>query len=157
MLVMEHLTKDTLPDYTYDIYNQEIENHHYQIKTLISATEAVQSPALPLESIDDIHGGDGLPASVLGVRDGVADNVLEEDLQHTASLLVDETANPLNASSSSQTPNRRLRDSLDVIAKHLPVPLSSSLPQAFASLSSTGHFRSESERERKFTESSMGD
>lgn len=45
-----------------------------------SATETVEGAALPLESVDDVHGGDGLAASVLGVGDGIANNVLEESL-----------------------------------------------------------------------------
>ena len=34
-------------------------------------SESVEGLALPLEGIDNIHGGDGLPASMLGVGDGV--------------------------------------------------------------------------------------
>ena len=52
-------------------------------------TEAVEGLALPLEGVDNIHGGDGLPASVLGVGDGVTDDVLKENLEDTAGLLVD--------------------------------------------------------------------
>ena len=44
------------------------------------ATESVQGPALPLQSIDDVHGSDGLPLGMLSVGDGVADDVLQEHL-----------------------------------------------------------------------------
>ena len=46
-------------------------------------TETVESTALALECVDDIHGGDGLSLGVLAVGDGVTDHVLEEDLEDT--------------------------------------------------------------------------
>ena len=53
--------------------------------------EAVQGAALALERVHDVEGRDGLAAGVLGVGHGVTDDILEEDLEHTAGLLVDET------------------------------------------------------------------
>ena len=38
-------------------------------------TETIQSPTLPLESVHDIHGGDGLPFGVFGVSDRITDGV----------------------------------------------------------------------------------
>ena len=52
-------------------------------------SESVQGASLPLEGIDHIHGGDGLPLGVLGVGDGIPDHVLEEHLEDATSLLVD--------------------------------------------------------------------
>ena len=46
-----------------------------------SASEAVESSPLPLESVDDVHGSDSLPLGVLGVGHGVTDDVLQEYLQ----------------------------------------------------------------------------
>ena len=46
-----------------------------------SASEAIESTSLPLESVDHIHGGDGLPLGVLGVGDGITDDVLQKYLQ----------------------------------------------------------------------------
>ncbi|KAF4355654.1 hypothetical protein F8388_013071 [Cannabis sativa] len=112
-----------------------------QIKALTdshsSTSESVQSTALSLQSIDDVHGGNSLPASVLSVSDGVTDNVLKKDLEYTASLLVDETADTLNAATSGQTANRRLGDSLDVVPENLTMPLGSSLSQTLSSFSSS--------------------
>ena len=45
------------------------------------ASEAVESPPLPLESVDDVHGSDSLPLSMLGVGHSVTDDVLQEYLQ----------------------------------------------------------------------------
>ena len=52
-------------------------------------SESVEGTSLPLEGIDYIHGGDSLPLGVLGVDDGVSDNVLEESSEDGAGLLVD--------------------------------------------------------------------
>ena len=38
--------------------------------------EAIKGAALPLERVHDVHGRDGLPASVLGVGHCIADDVL---------------------------------------------------------------------------------
>ena len=54
-------------------------------------SESVESPALSLQSVDNVHGGHCLPLGVLGVGDGITDDVLEEHLQDTTGLLVDET------------------------------------------------------------------
>ena len=42
------------------------------------STETVKGSALPLESVDDVEGGDGLPLGVLSVGDRVSDDVLED-------------------------------------------------------------------------------
>jgi len=57
---------------------------------LCLTSETVEGATLALEGVDDIHGGDGLPLGVLGVGDGVTDDVLQEDLQDSTGLLVDE-------------------------------------------------------------------
>ena len=42
------------------------------------STETVKGSALPLESVDNVEGGDGLPLGVLSVGDRVSDDVLED-------------------------------------------------------------------------------
>ena len=44
------------------------------------ATEPVEGAALPLESVDNVEGGDGLALGVLSVCDRVADDTLKEGL-----------------------------------------------------------------------------
>ena len=53
-------------------------------------SESVEGASLPLEGIDHIHGGDGLPLGVLSVGDGVPDDVLKENLKDSTGLLVDQ-------------------------------------------------------------------
>ena len=61
-----------------------------------------------LEGVDHVHGGDGLPFGVLGVGDGVADHVLQEDHEHAAGILVDQAGDPLDAAPPGQAPDGRL-------------------------------------------------
>lgn len=104
--------------------------------------ESVQGPALPLERVDYVHGGHRLPPSVLRVGHGVANHVLQEDLENTPGLFVYEAADSLHASSSGEPSNRRLSDALDVVSKDLTVPFGAALAQALASLSTARHLRS---------------
>ena len=103
-------------------------------------SEAVQSAALPLQSVHHIHCGHGLPLGVLGVGDGITDHVLQEHLEHTAGLLVDQTGDTLHSTAASQTADSGLGDSLDVITEDFTVTLCASFAESFTSLTSTAHY-----------------
>lgn len=64
-------------------------------------TKSVQSTSLALQSIDNVHGSDGLALGVLRVSDSIADDVLEEDFKHAPSFFVDETGDSLDTTSAS--------------------------------------------------------
>merc|ERR1719234_2318632 len=85
------------------------------------SAEAIQSSALPLEGIDHVHGSDGLPLGMFSVGDRIPDHILEEHLENTPSLLIDEPRDALHSTSPCQSPNSRLGDTLDVVPEHLPV------------------------------------
>ena len=102
-------------------------------------SESVEGTSLPLEGIDHVHGGDGLPLGVLGVGDGIPDDILKEDLEDTTGLLVDESGDTLDSSSPRQPPDGGLGDALDVVSQHLPVTLSASLSQSLSSFATSGH------------------
>ena len=104
------------------------------------AAEAVEGTALTFQSVDDVHGGDGLSLGVLGVGDGVADDVLEEHLQDTTGLFVDQSGDTLDTASASQTTDSGLGDTLDVITQHLTMTLSASLSKTLASFATSRHF-----------------
>ena len=72
------------------------------------------------------------------VGDGVADDVLEEDLEDTAGLLVDEARDALDATTAGETADGRLGDALDVVAQHLAVALGATLA-TLATLAAAGH------------------
>ena len=81
---------------------------------------------------------------MLRTGDGVSDNVLEEDLENTSSFLVNETGDSLDSSSSRESSNGGLGDSLDVVTQDLSVSLRSSFAQTLSTFSSSGHlFKSE--------------
>ena len=103
------------------------------------ASKAIQGAALPLESVDDVHGGDGLPLGVLSVGDSISDDVLQENLQNSTSLLIDQTRDPLDSSTAGQSPDGRLGDALDVVPQHLAMTLGSSLPESFPSFATSTH------------------
>ena len=54
-----------------------------------SSTESVEGSSLSLESVDNVEGSDGLSLGVLGVDNGVSDDVLEERSENGSGLLVD--------------------------------------------------------------------
>ena len=99
---------------------------------LCSAAESVKGSALSLESVDDIESGDGLPAGVFGVGDGVTDDVLEEGSEDGSGLLVDVRADSLDTSSSGESADSGLGDTFNGGSDGL---LGGSLGSVFASLS----------------------
>jgi hypothetical protein len=71
---------------------------------------------------------------VLSVGDGVADNTLEEGLENTAGLLVDHGRNTLDTTTTSETADSGLCDTLDVVAQNLAVTLGTTLSETLATL-----------------------
>jgi hypothetical protein len=102
-------------------------------------SETVKGLALTLESVDNIHGGDSLTTGVLSVGDRVTDNVLEENLEDSTSLFVDETGDTLDTTTSCKTTDSRLGDSLDIVAKDLAMTLGASLSESLSSFTSARH------------------
>ena len=103
------------------------------------SSETIKGLSLTLEGVDNVHGCDGLAASVLGVGHGITDDVLEEDLEDGPGLLVDEAGDALDATTACQTADGRLGDALDVVAKHLAVTLGAALAESFTSLTTSRH------------------
>ena len=108
-------------------------------KLMSLAAESVEGTSLPLQSIDDVHGGNGPPLGVLGVGDCITDDILQEYLENTASLLVDETRDTLNTTTASETTDGGLGDALDVVTKNLPVTLGASFSETLASFTTARH------------------
>jgi hypothetical protein len=71
------------------MYNMDIErklrNGEHILQTQ-SASETVESAALSLESIDDVHSSDSFTPGMLGVGDGIPDDILEESLNKKKSV-----------------------------------------------------------------------
>jgi hypothetical protein len=102
-------------------------------------SETVKGLALTLESVDNIHSGDSLTTSVLGVGDRVTDNVLEENLEDSTSLFVDETGDTLDTTTTCETTDSRLGDSLDIVTKDLAMTLGATLSESLSSFTSSRH------------------
>src|SRR5699024_12410610 len=68
--------------------------------SLLSVPTRRSSDLLAFQSVDDVHGGDGLALGVLSVGDGIADHVLQEHLQDTSSFLVDQAGDSLDRKST---------------------------------------------------------
>ena len=94
---------------------------------------------MALQSIDDIHGSDGLSLGMLGVSDGISDDIFKEDLEDTAGLFIDEAGDTLDTTTASETANGRLGDTLDVITQHFAMTLGASLSEALSSFAATRH------------------
>ena len=102
-----------------------------------SSTETVEGSTLSLEGIDDIEGGDGLSLGVLGVGDGVLDNVLEEASEDNSGLVIDEGADSLDSTSSGESSDGWLGDTEDGVLDGLgSESLGSSLSSDLTELSS---------------------
>ena len=75
-----------------------------------SSTETVEGSALSLEGVNDIESSNSLSLGVLGVGNGVLDNVLEEASEDNSGLVIDEGADSLDSTSSSESSNGWLGD-----------------------------------------------
>lgn len=102
-------------------------------------TEAVEGAALTLEGVDNVHGSDGLALGVISVGDRVTDNALEEDVQDSASLLIDGVADALDTTTASQAADRGLGDALQVVAGNLAMTLSATLAGTLSTLTTSSH------------------
>ena len=100
-------------------------------------SETVKGLSLTLEGVDNVHGCDGLSAGVLGVGDGITDDILKEDLEDTTSFFVDQTRDTLDTTTTSETADGGFGNTLDVITKDFSVTLGASLSESFSSFSSS--------------------
>jgi len=94
---------------------------------------------LSLESIDDVQRCDSLSLGVFSVCDGITDDTLKEGLQDTTGLLIDHGGDTLDTTTTSETSDGRLGDTLDVVAKNLSVTLSTTLAEALATFAASSH------------------
>ena len=94
---------------------------------------------MTLQGVHDVHGGDGLPLGMLGISDGITDDIFQENFEYSSSFLVDESGDTFHSTSSSQTADGGFGDTLDVISQDFPVTLGAPLSESFSSFTSSGH------------------
>jgi hypothetical protein len=71
----------------------------------------------------------------LSVGNSITDNTLKEGLQNTTGLLVDHGRDTLDTTTTSETSDGRLGDTLDVVTKNLAMTLGSTLAETLSTLS----------------------
>ena len=74
---------------------------------------------------------------MLGVGDGITDDIFQENFEDTTGLFVDQAGDTLDTTSAGQSSDGGLGDSLDVITKDLSVTLCASLSQSFSSFAAS--------------------
>lgn len=106
---------------------------------------------MSLQGIYNIERCDSLALGVLGVCDSITNDTLKEGLQDTASLLVDHWSvlvtakvvscseqltgrNTLDTTSTSETSDSGLGDTLDVVSQDLSVTLGTTLAETLSAL-----------------------
>jgi hypothetical protein len=94
---------------------------------MILSAKPIECAARAFQSIDNIKGGDGfaiwsqsmmihdserknVPLSMLGVGDGVTDNILEEDFENTTSLFIYETRDTFDTTTAGEASDGRFGD-----------------------------------------------
>ena len=70
---------------------------------------------------------------MLAVGDGISDDILQEYLQHSSGLLIDEARDALHSSTAGKTADGWLGDPLDVISQDLAMALGASLSESLSS------------------------
>lgn len=96
---------------------------------LCSTTKTVKGTALTFERVDHIHGGNSLALSMLRIGDRVPDHIFQKHFQHPTSLFIDKTRDTFDASTTSQTPDSWLSNTLNVVPQDFAMALSTPLPR----------------------------
>lgn len=102
-------------------------------------SETVQSAALTFQSVDDVHGGDCLSLGMFSVCDSITNDVFKEHLQDTTGFFVDQARDTLDTSTTGQTTDCWLGDTLDVITKNFAMTFCASFTETFSSFSAASH------------------
>ena len=103
------------------------------------SSESVESTSLTFQGVDHIHSSDSLSLGVLTVCNSITDDVLEEDFENSTGLFVDQATDTLYSTSSCQSTDSGLGDSLDVITQNLSVPLGTSFTKTLSSFATSRH------------------
>ena len=94
---------------------------------------------MSLQGVDNVERCDSLSLGVLGVGNGITDDTLKEGLQDTTGFLVDHGRDTLDTTSTSETSDSRLGNTLDVVSQDLSVALGTALAETLAALAASSH------------------
>ena len=104
-----------------------------------SATEAVQGLSLAFQRVDNVERSDSLAASVFSVCHGIANDILQKDLQNSTRFLVYEAADSLDSSPSGEPADGGLCNAVDIIAQDLAMALGAGLAESFSAFPASTH------------------
>ena len=110
-----------------------------------SASKSIKSLSLALECIDDIHGGDSLATGMLRVRNRITNHILQKHLENSTRFFVNETGDALDTTTTSQAPNGRLCNTLNIVTKDLAMTLGATLSKSLSSFSTAYRIREKGE------------
>jgi hypothetical protein len=74
---------------------------------------------------------------MLRVGHTVTNDILKKDLEHSTGFFVDQSTDTLHTTTTGQTTNGRLGNSLDIVAKNLSVTLGTALAESLSSFSTS--------------------
>ena len=103
-----------------------------------TCTYTVERTALALQRVNHVERRDRLALGVFRVGNRVADDALEEQLEHAARLVVDQARDTLHTATARQAADGRLRNALDVVAQDLAVALGAALTKTLSTLALVG-------------------
>ena len=102
--------------------------------SVIAGTYTVKRAALAFECINHIKRRDRLALCMLCVCDRVPDDALKKQLENATRFIVNQAGNTLHTTTTCKTTDRRLGDTLDVVAQNLAMAFSTALSKTFAAL-----------------------
>jgi len=88
---------------------------------------SVESLSLTLEGTNNVHGSDSLTTSVVSVGSSILHHGGDEDTENTTDFLIHETGDTLNTSSSGETADGGLGNTIDGVTEHLAMSLGTTL------------------------------
>ena len=115
----------------------------HSVKSLIlSVSKPIKRPPSAPKGVDDVVRCDGPATSVLCVRDGVTDNVDQEVLEYSASLLVYQPREAFHSTAACETTDGWTGDPFDVVTQNFAMAFGPSFaePLSTFALSKRVHF-----------------
>ena len=90
---------------------------------------------MALEGVDNVKRGNGFALGVFSVGDSITDDRFQERLKDTTGLLVDEARDTLDTTTTSETADGGLGDTLDVVTKNLAMTLGATFAKTLSTFS----------------------
>ena len=110
-------------------------------RAFLLSTKSIKGSSLSLQCIHNIKRSNCLSFCVFRISHCVSDNVLKERLQNGSGFFVNESWYSLHSSSSGQSSDCGLCDTLSVVSQNFAMSLCTSFAEAFSAFSSSSHHK----------------